>query len=107
MMDLEDARARIVSLISPLPPETSPLLQALGRVAATRILASVSLPPFDNSAMDGYALRAADVREATHARPMILRCAATIPAGSQISTAVATGTCARIFTGAPLPEGAN
>ncbi|GAB2180602.1 molybdopterin molybdotransferase MoeA [Denitratisoma sp. agr-D3] len=82
--------------------ETLPLEQALGRVLATDQVSAIQVPPQDNSAMDGYALRSADVATAGTVLPISQR----IPAGS-VGHALAVGTAARIFTGAPVPAGAD
>jgi len=84
-------------------PETEsvPLADALGRVLAMEVVAAVNVPPLDNSAMDGYAVRANDI-EAGKRIPVSQR----IPAGS-VGKTLETGTCARIFTGAPIPPGAD
>jgi molybdopterin molybdotransferase len=80
---------------------------ALGRVLAEPVLATRRLPPADNSAMDGYALRSADVAGASAARSIALPVAFEIAAGGMPDTALAPGSAARIFTGAPLPPGAD
>jgi molybdopterin molybdotransferase len=79
-----------------------PLTEATGRILAEPVLSSVDVPPLDNSGMDGYAVRCADVRQAG----AILRVAQRIPAGS-VGHALEPGTAARIFTGAPIPPGAD
>ncbi len=108
MLELEDAQERIISSISPCPAELVPLGRALGRVAARSVVAPIPLPPFDNSAMDGYALRAADVRLASIDKPVVLRDTGSIAAGARVGSAtVEPGTCLRIFTGAQLPHGAD
>src|SRR6187455_231542 len=78
---VEEHRAAVAALLPPLPVERVPLARALGRVLAEPLVAGVALPPFDNSAMDGYAVRAADVAGATEADPSVLPVAADIPAG--------------------------
>jgi molybdopterin molybdotransferase len=107
MLEVEDALARIISLIPTCPSETLALDQVLGRVAAQRIEARVALPTFDNSAMDGFALRSTDVQQATFDQPVILKCIGTIPAGARNPGTIERGDCLRIFTGAPMPEGAD
>jgi molybdopterin molybdotransferase len=89
--------------LGPLPAERVPLREALGRALAEDLVASRSLPPFDNSQMDGYALRAADAPRAG-AR---LRVSLKVFAGDAPGAALPPGTCARVFTGAPLPAGAD
>ncbi|MBI4325563.1 MAG: molybdopterin molybdotransferase MoeA [Chloroflexi bacterium] len=107
MLDLETAQERILGAIEPLGIEAVPLRAAAGRIAGARIPAPMDLPPFDNSAMDGYAVRAADVAEAGPAKPVALRLIGTVAAGAFFQGTVAAGTCVRIFTGSPLPAGAD
>jgi len=104
---VSDAVARIVADIEPLGVERVQLLEALGRVLATPIVSPLTLPAWDNSAMDGYALRAADVEGASAAAPVSLTVLETVAAGAFPSRAVEAGTCTRIMTGAPLPEGVD
>lgn len=97
----------ILSNISVLSTEHVPLLEALGRVLAEPVSARDSLPPFANSSMDGYALRAADSTGASEKTPATLRVIADIAAGSVPDVTLTPGTAARIMTGAPLPPGAD
>ena len=100
---LEDALAALLAQAQPLPGAAFvDLLQADGRVLAADCIAPLQVPPLDNSAMDGYAVRSAEVAQAGTALPVSQR----IPAG-QVGTALQVGTVARIFTGAPLPPGAD
>ena len=100
---LEDALAAVLAQAQPLPGAAFvDLLQADGRVLAADCIAPLQVPPLDNSAMDGYAVRSAEVAQAGTALPVSQR----IPAG-QAGTALQVGTVARIFTGAPLPPGAD
>lgn len=100
---LEDALAALLAQAQPLPGGASvDLLQADGRVLAADCIAPLQVPPLDNSAMDGYAVRSAEVSAAGTVLPVSQR----IPAG-QVGTALQPGTVARIFTGAPLPPGAD
>ncbi len=100
---LEDALAALLAQAQPLPGGASvDLLQADGRVLAADCIAPLQVPPLDNSAMDGYAVRSAEVSAAGTVLPVSQR----IPAG-QVGTALQPGTAARIFTGAPLPPGAD
>jgi molybdopterin molybdotransferase len=89
------------------PPLRIPLDRALDSVLAESVVSPLDIPAWTNSAMDGYAARADDVRGATPENPRLLRVVETIPAGAFPTRAVAPGECARIFTGAPLPEGAD
>lgn len=107
MFTVSDAVARIVAGIEPLSVERVALLDALGRVLATPIVSPLTLPAWDNSAMDGYALRASDVEGASTARPITLVVLETVAAGAFPSRAVTAGSCTRIMTGAPLPEGVD
>ncbi|MCT8468544.1 MULTISPECIES: gephyrin-like molybdotransferase Glp [Chromohalobacter] len=103
LLDLEDARQRLLATARPLPPsEPCPLDAALGRVLAAPVSARLAIPSADNSAMDGYALRVADLVSPPDGLPIIQR----IPAGCAPAP-LAEGGCARIFTGAPIPPGAN
>lgn len=100
---LEDALAAVLAQAQPLPGGAFvDLLQADGRVLAADCIAPLQVPPLDNSAMDGYAVRSADVAQTGTVLPVSQR----IPAG-QVGTALQVGTVARIFTGAPLPPGAD
>lgn len=102
-LDLSDAVERILAQVSPATDdEEVPLHDALGRVLAVRVLARVNVPAVDNSAMDGYAIRVADVGETGRRLPVSQR----IFAGA-VGDGLAEGTAARIFTGAPVPEGAD
>ena len=108
LLSVEEARARVLAAIpGPLPPETVPLAAALGRVLAADVLAATDLPPWDNSAMDGYAIRAADVLAATEAEPIRLRVTGEVAAGIASEQAVLAGSAFRIATGAPVPPGAD
>ncbi len=103
MLTVEEARARLLSQAVALAgSETVPTLQALGRVLARPVVSSIAVPPLDASQMDGYALRAADVPVA----PTALAVSQRIAAG-HVGAVLAPGTAARIFTGAPLPGGAD
>ena len=102
---LDDALAHILAAIPPLADcENVPLRQALGRVLASDVHAPFDLPPFANSAMDGYALRHADVAGPADARLAVVGAAF---AGRPFAGTVEAGQCARIFTGAALPDGAD
>ncbi|MEO7040052.1 MAG: gephyrin-like molybdotransferase Glp [Gemmatimonadaceae bacterium] len=107
MFTVPDAVARITAGIEPLSVERVALLDALGRVLATPVVSPLTLPAWDNSAMDGYALRASDVEGASAAKPVSLTVLETVAAGAFPSRAVEAGSCTRIMTGAPLPEGVD
>lgn len=106
-LTVDEALALVLAGVSVLPTERVDLLDALGRVLTEPIVAGDSLPPFANSSMDGYALRAADVFEATRENPVRLRVLADIAAGTATDVTIEPGTAARIMTGAPLPPGAD
>jgi molybdopterin molybdotransferase len=84
-----------------------PLREALGRVLAEEVRAPLALPPWDNSSMDGYAVRADDVKSATPDNPVALRVVDTVAAGARTSRQVGPGEAIRIMTGAPVPRGAD
>ncbi len=107
MLELEDARDRILAAIAPLTPETVPLAAAVNRVMAGCILSPVALPPFDSSAMDGYAVLARDVAAARADAPVRLRLCGQVAAGGVFAGQIQPGNCVRIFTGSPLPGGAD
>jgi molybdopterin molybdotransferase len=102
-----EARRLVLDEITPLPAETLPLGEALGRVLAEPVRSGRTLPPADCSAMDGYALRAADLAGAAKDAPRELALAYEVAAGGSAARALEPGECARIFTGAPLPPGAD
>ncbi|HWZ57616.1 MAG TPA: gephyrin-like molybdotransferase Glp [Gemmatimonadaceae bacterium] len=102
-----EASAFILADICPLPIERVPLLDALGRVLATPVVAPLTLPPWDNSAMDGYAVRSADVEAATPEHPVVLRVLELVPAGARPTLAIGPGEATQVMTGAPVPSGAD
>jgi molybdopterin molybdotransferase len=106
-ISVAEARAYILAHFAPLPPEPTPLAEATGRVLAEAVVSPLTIPPFANSAMDGYAVRAADVAGATQARPARLRVIGNVAAGYLAGMSVAPGTAIRIMTGAPVPAGAD
>lgn len=99
----EDARRRVVAAARPAPPETVALADALSRTLAGSVVSADALPPFDTSAMDGFAVRWEDV----DALPVTLAVAETVHAGETAGGAVAPGTAVGIMTGAPTPPGAE
>ncbi len=107
MLSVEEALARVLAAIPVLGSESVPLAAALDRVLAEPVVATRDLPPWDNSAMDGYALRVADTAGATADRPARLRLLGEIPAGAVADRAVGVGEAYRILTGAPMPPGAD
>jgi molybdopterin molybdotransferase len=102
-----DAAIRILADVRRQPALRIPLDDALDGVLAESIVSRLDIPAWTNSAMDGYAARSEDVRGASEARPVRLRVVEQLPAGHFPTRAIAPGECARIFTGAPLPEGAD
>jgi molybdopterin molybdotransferase len=107
VISLEEAQARVLAGCTALPVVRLPLDQALGHVLAEEIIADVMLPPFANSAMDGYAVRAADVAQAGESTPARLRVLGTLAAGHASPVVVGPGQALRIMTGAIFPEGAD
>ena len=107
MIAVREAVERIVAGVGVLDTETVPLLEARGRILAEAVDSPIDLPARTNSAMDGYACRAADVRGASKDAPKRLRVIESVPAGRVPTRALAAGEATRIFTGAPLPEGAD
>ncbi len=103
LLPVGEARARILSNVKPLPGEPVKLADALGRVLAASVKATRDQPPFESSAMDGYAVRAADVAEV----PGVLRVIGMAAAGHGLSVKAGPGEAVRIFTGAPLPKGTD
>jgi molybdopterin molybdotransferase len=103
----EEARARVVDGLSPLPPVTVPTANSRGLALAEAVRAPESMPPFDNSGMDGFAVRGEDVIEASEERPRRLEVLGSLPAGSAERFRVGPGQAVRIMTGAPVPEGAD
>lgn len=108
LLSVEEARAAVfVAIAGPTPPEIAYVLEARGRVAAEAVTSPIDLPPWDNSAMDGYAIRAADVSAATEVAPVRLAVAGEVRAGQAPDAAVERGGAIRIATGAPIPPRAD
>jgi molybdopterin molybdotransferase len=106
-LGVAEARARILERWWSLESERVPLARADGRVLTEDLRASVTMPPWDNSAMDGYAVRADDVADAGRDRPIALTVVGSILAGDPSRPTVAAGEAVRIMTGAPVPPGAD
>jgi molybdopterin molybdotransferase len=106
-LSVTEASAHMLAGIRALDDEPVALRDALGRVLARDVVSPVSLPLWDNASMDGFAVRAADVRGATTDAPVRLRVVETIAAGARGARVVGAGEAARIMTGAPVPEGAD
>ncbi|MCH8950321.1 MAG: molybdopterin molybdotransferase MoeA, partial [Chloroflexi bacterium] len=107
MISVEEALERILSFVGRLEPEQQPLPDALGQVLAEDAVAGFDIPPFDNTAMDGYAVRAADTADASESNPVRLQIAGELAAGYLYEGEVAAGAAVRIMTGAPMPRGAD
>ena len=107
MLELEDALKKILAAIPPPDFESIALSEAAGRVLGERVCAPIDLPAFDNSAMDGFAVRASDVALANANNPAQLRVIGRVAAGGMFSGEVPAGSCVRVFTGSPLPRGAD
>jgi molybdopterin molybdotransferase len=106
-VSVEEARAIVLEAVSPLEAERVPAALALGRILAEPIASTRTLPPADCSAMDGYAVRAADLAAASEAAPVALPVVFEVAAGGRGSRPLRAGEAARIFTGAPIPDGAD
>jgi molybdopterin molybdotransferase len=107
MLSVTEASERILSEIKALAPEAVPLRQALGRVLAEDVSATVTMPPWSNSSMDGYAVRSADITPVMSGERVQLRVIATVAAGEFAPRALKRGEAMRIMTGAPIPGGAD
>lgn len=107
LIAVNDALERILDRVTVLPAEQVATGHALGRILAAGIVAPLDIPPFANSGMDGYAVRAVDVAAASPESPVHLAVVADIPAGTAPDRPIMAGQAARIMTGAPLPEGAD
>ena len=106
-LEADEALARVLAGASPLGPESVPLTDAVGRALAEEIVSTATLPPWDNSAMDGYAVRAADIGGADLSSPVELAVTGVVLAGDMDLPVVEPGRAVRIMTGAPLPPGAD
>ena len=107
LMNVDTAIDQILQAIRPNETETVSIMDALGRVLAEDLIGDTNLPPFANSGMDGYAIRASDSQGASQDKAVQLRVTQDIPAGTAPDKAIAAGEAARIMTGAPVPEGAD
>lgn len=103
MITVEEHLAAVLALAEPLDAELMPVAEGFGRTLARPMVARFAVPPFDNSAMDGYAVRAVDVERIPCRLPVV----ADIPAGATTRCAISPGEAARIMTGAPMPAGAD
>jgi molybdopterin molybdotransferase len=107
LLNVDQALERVLQNIHPLTPETTELSASLGRILADDIVAETNLPPFPNSSMDGFAVRAEDIRDASKEKSIRLYVSMDIPAGTAPEKALNPGEAGRIMTGAPMPDGAD
>lgn len=107
MISVDEALDSILGYVRVLEPEQKPILDCLGQVLAEDVYSAVDVPPLDNSAMDGYALRAEDTHGVGDSSPGYLTVVGELAAGSVPTEEVRPGTAIRIMTGAPLPQGAD
>jgi molybdopterin molybdotransferase len=107
LMDIEAARAAVLERCAPLDAEEVPIDEALGRVLSSDVSSAHAIPPFDNSAMDGYSVRAVDTRNAAPDSPALLEVVDESRAGAPAEASVGTGEAIAISTGAPMPAGAD
>ena len=107
LIPVEQARALLLDTVNTLETEKVPLIEALGRISAKNQTSDIDISPFDHSAMDGFAVVASDLANATPEAPIELPVIDEIPAGVYYDKVLQPGTCVRIMTGAPIPDGAN
>ncbi len=107
MLSVDEAQKIILSEIRRLETEPVPIERSLGRYLSEDIISAIDDPPWDRSAMDGYAVVSADTKETSHASPCKLTVIENIPAGTMPQKKIVSGTASKIMTGAPLPEGAD
>lgn len=107
LIPLETVQETILSHVEPVESESRHLVDAVGAVLREDVVACETLPPFDNSAMDGYAVRASDLRAASEERPITLEIEDVVPAGGSGERPLTPGKAIRIMTGAPVPGGAE
>jgi molybdopterin molybdotransferase len=107
MIRVEEALKLILDTVKVLGLEKVDILSSLGRVLGEDVVARYSIPPWDNSAMDGYAVRCEDIAGATPARPVLLKVVEDLPAGTVATREVGKGEAIRIMTGAPVPPHAD
>ena len=103
MISVEQARDLVLSHVFQLPAETVPVLDAAGRVAAVDLKSDIDISPFAHAAMDGFAMRAAQLQSASPESPVELDVIAEVAAGDTFEGNIPEGACVRIMTGAPLP----
>jgi molybdopterin molybdotransferase len=104
---VREASERILAAVTPLPSVAVPLRESFGLVLAEDVVSPIEHPPWDNSSMDGYAVRAADIARATKNSPVELPVLETVRAGQRPTRSIESGTAIRVMTGAPVPDGAD
>ena len=107
MLSVEEARDEVLDLVKVLDNEEVGLMESIGQVIAEDIYAELDIPPFQNSAMDGYAVRHQDIKGASPNRAVTLKVVGSVAAGQMAKVELPKGTAIRIMTGAPLPPGAD
>ncbi|UCD83621.1 MAG: molybdopterin molybdotransferase MoeA [Deltaproteobacteria bacterium] len=107
MVSIEEARRRILAQVRPIGTEKVDILSAVGRVLAKDIKSALNMPPFDNAAMDGYAVISKDTKGASPGNPRVLKILEDLPAGAVPKFRVTPGTTSQIMTGAQMPKGAD
>src|SRR6516165_6769696 len=107
MISVDEALRIVLDNVAPLGVERTSIIDALGRVLAEEVRSPRDIPGFDNSAMDGYAIRAADIEAANDSRPVRLKVLETVGAGVMPSVRIDAGQAVRTMTGAPIAEGAD
>ena len=107
LLSVAEAQVKLLSVFSTLEPVMVPIDFSENSILAETVFASCDLPMFDNSGMDGFAVRDIDTQQASPEHPVNLDVIADIPAGQQVNVSLAPGKAARIMTGAPIPDGAN
>ncbi len=107
MIPLEEAQSYVMENINVLGHENVDLLEGRNRVIAKAVTSTENIPPFDNTAVDGYAVKAADTEGATDSEPVFLKVLETIAAGKPPTFPIDSGACSKIMTGAPIPDGAD
>ncbi|HKZ43876.1 MAG TPA: gephyrin-like molybdotransferase Glp [Anaerolineales bacterium] len=107
MLSVKDAQEKILAVISPTDLIEESLESTSGKYLGKDIIASMNLPPFDNSSMDGFAVQSKDTISSGRDHPITLRVIDDIPAGKNPNIPITPGSCARIMTGAPIPQGAD
>ncbi len=107
MLTVEEALQKILAEVNVLEEETVPIMEALGQVLAEDIVSNINVPPLDNSAMDGFAVRSEDTRGASEKTPITLKVTDRVLAGGIPKKEVVPGTAIRIMTGAPIPSSAD